>query len=65
MSKVIDVAELSQTDHQNIYLIYVQDSNGMNVAAKQAYGIGHRTQVIKNLLAEYGHFGIEKIEHEE
>jgi hypothetical protein len=58
------VAELSQTDHQNIYLVYVQDGNGNNIAAEEAYGIGHRSEVTKKLINEYGQY-IDKIEHED
>ena len=43
ISKVIDVAELSPTDHQNIYLVYVRDGLGNNMAKT----IEHRLQ--KNL----------------
>ena len=64
-SKVIDVAELSQTDHQNIYIVYVQDESGNNIEAKQAYGIGDRTSVTKEFIQKYKDQGIDKIEHEE
>jgi len=60
----LDVAELSQTDHQNIYLVYVQDGNGNNIAAEEAYGINHRTEVTKDLLDKYGVY-VDKIEHED
>ena len=63
-SKILDVAELSQTDHQNIYLVYVQDGNGNNIAAEEAYGINHRTEVTKDLLDKYGVY-VDKIEHED
>ena len=64
ISKVSDVAELSQTDHQNIYLVYVQDGTGNNIAAEEAYGDNHRTEVTKMLLEKYGEY-IDKVEHEE
>jgi hypothetical protein len=64
ISRILDVAELSQTDHQNIYLVYVRDGNGNNIAAEEAYGINHRTEVTKKLLEEYGEY-IDKIEHED
>ena len=54
---------MSQTDHQNIYLVYVRDGNGNNIAAEEAYGDNHRTEVTKKLLDEYGAY-IDKIEHE-
>tara|TARA_R110001592_G_C13005138_1_gene736266 strand:- start:419 stop:637 length:219 start_codon:yes stop_codon:yes gene_type:complete len=64
-SKQIDTAELSQTDHQPIYLVYVRDGAGNNIEAKQAYGISHRTEVTKELAEKYQSQGILKIEHEE
>ena len=64
ISKILDVAELSQTDHQNIYLVYVRDGNGNNIAAEEAYGDNHRTEVTKKLIDQYGMY-IDKIEHEE
>ena len=64
ISKILDVAELSQTDHQNIYLVYVRDGNGNNIAAEEAYGDNHRAEVTKKLLDEYGAY-IDKIEHED
>ena len=65
ISKKIDTAELSQTDHQDIYLVYVQDSVGNNIEAAEAYGIDHRTTVIKNFVIKYENQGINKIEHED
>jgi hypothetical protein len=64
ISRVSDVAELSQTEHVNIYLVYVQDGNGNNIAAEEAYGENHRTEVTKILLEKYGTY-IDKVEHEE
>ena len=64
VSRISDVAELSQTDHQNIYLVYVQDGNGNNIAADEAYGKNHRTEVTKILLEKYGTY-IDKVEHED
>jgi hypothetical protein len=60
----LDVAELSQTDHQNIYLVYVQDGTGNNIAAEEAYGDNHRTEVTKKLLKQYSTY-IDKVEHED
>jgi len=56
---------LSQTDHQNIYLVYVRDGVGNNIEAKEAYGINHRTEVTKEFIHKYESQGILKIEHEE
>ena len=64
ISKVLDVAELSQTDHQNIYLVYVRDGNGNNIAAEEAYGDNHRAEVTKKFINEYGNY-IDKIDHED
>jgi hypothetical protein len=64
ISRILDVAELSQTDHQNIYLVYVRDGNGNNIAAEEAYGENHRTEVTKKLIDKYGTY-IDKIEHED
>ena len=63
ISRVSDVAELSQTDHQNIYLVYVRDGNGNNIVAEEAYGDNHRAEVTKKFINEYGAY-IDKIEHE-
>ena len=65
VSKQIDTAELSQTDHQPIYLVYVRDGIGNNIEAKEAYGINHRTEVTKEFIEKYRSQGIDKIEHEE
>ena len=55
---------MSQTDHQNIYLVYVRDGNGNNIAAEEAYGENHRAEVTKKLLETYGEY-IDKVEHED
>jgi len=65
ISKQIDTAELSQTDHVAIYLVYVRDGIGNNIEAKEAYGINHRTEVTKEFIEKYQDQGIVKIEHEE
>ena len=65
VSKQIDTAELSQTDHQPIYLVYVRDGVGNNIEAKEAYGKDHRSEVTKELALKYEHQGIVKIEHQE
>ena len=57
------MAELSQTDHQNIYLVYVQDGSGNNIAAEEAYGNNHRAYGTNMLLEKYGEY-IDKVEHE-
>ena len=65
ISKQIDTAELSQTDHQPIYLVYVRDGVGNNIEAKEAYGKDHRSEVTKEFIHKYQDQGIVKIEHEE
>jgi len=65
ISKQIDTAELSLTDHQPIYLVYVRDGVGNNIEAKEAYGKNHRTEVTKEFIQKYESQGIVKIEHEE
>ena len=65
VSKQIATAELSQTDHQPIYLVYVRDGVGNNIEAREAYGLDHRTEVTKALAKKYLDQGIVKIEHEE
>jgi len=65
VSKIIDTYEITPTDTQQEYIVYVQDEVGTNIAAKSAYGINHRTTVTKELISEYGHNGIVKIDHEE
>jgi len=65
ISKKIDKAQLTQTDHQPIYLVYVRDDVGNNIEAKEAYGINHRTEVTKEFIHKYESQGIVKIEHEE
>ena len=42
----------------------VTDGNGNNIAAEEAYGVNHRTEVVKELLDKYGAY-IDKIEHED
>ena len=53
ISKQIDTAELSLTDHQPIYLVYVRDDIGNNIEAKEAYGKSHRTEVTKEFIEKY------------
>ena len=65
VSKQIDTAELSQTDHQPIYLVYVRDGAGNNIEAAEAYGIADRTAVTKAFVMKYQDQGINKIEHED
>tara|TARA_R110002096_G_scaffold350889_2_gene544064 strand:- start:382 stop:597 length:216 start_codon:yes stop_codon:yes gene_type:complete len=65
ISKPIDIAEVSTTDTQTIYLVYVRDAIGNNIEARQAYGVADRTIVTKEFIQKYGSQHILKIEHEE
>ena len=64
VSKITDTYDF-QDGAQNSYIVYVQDDTGVNIAAKEAYGITDRTKVTKELINEYHDYGIVKIEHEE
>ena len=64
VSKVVDTYELSSTDTQNEYIVYVKDDAGQSIDGALAYGIADRTKVTKNFISKYGN-RIDKIEHEE
>ena len=64
VSKITDTYDF-QYGSQNSYIVYVQDDAGVNIVAKEAYGIADRTKVTKELINEYQEYGIVKIEHEE
>ena len=64
VSKITDTYDF-QDGAQNSYIVYVQDDAGVNIAAKEAYGIADRTKVTKELINEYQDYGIVKIEHED
>ncbi len=64
VSKITDTYDF-QDGSQNTYIVYVQDSAGINIAAKEAYGIADRTKVTKELINEYQEYGIVKIEHQD
>tara|TARA_R100001443_G_scaffold78215_1_gene85557 strand:+ start:580 stop:822 length:243 start_codon:yes stop_codon:yes gene_type:complete len=63
-SKLIDTYEISPTDTQHEYLVYVKDGANQSIEARTAFGIAHRTEVTKELLSKYGAY-VDKIEHEE
>ena len=63
-SHPIDVAEISENDHQNIYLVNIIDEGGRPIEARQAYGKEHRGEVTRKLIAKYNEY-ITKIEHTE
>jgi len=64
VSKITDTYDF-RDGAQSSYIVYVQDDTGVNIAAKEAYGITDRTKVTKELIDEYQEYGIVKIEHEE
>ena len=64
VSKVVDTYELSPTDTQIEYIVYVRDATGQNIDGALAYGITDRTKVTKEFISRYGN-RIDKIEHQE
>mgnify|MGYP001599550553 FL=1 len=64
VSKVVDTYELSPTDTQNEYIVYVRNETGQNIDGALAYGIADRTKVTKGFISKYGNC-IDKIEHED
>ena len=64
VSKVVDTYELSPTDTQIEYIVYVKDDSGQNIDGALAYGITDRTKVTKEFISRYGN-RIDKIEHQE
>ena len=64
ISKLTDTYEISPTDTQHEYLVYVKDGTGQNIDGALAYGITDRTKVTKEFISKYG-TQIDKIEHEE
>ena len=70
ISKPIDTYEISPTDTQHEYMIYVQDESGQNIDGALAYGKSDREKVTQQLFEKYnsiGHYqnNIEQIKHEE
>ena len=63
-SKLVDTYEISPTDTQNEYIVYVKDATGCNIDGALAYGIADRTKVTKEFISKYGN-NIDKIEHGE
>jgi|TARA_R110000744_G_scaffold376612_1_gene490977 hypothetical protein len=63
-SKLVDTYEISPTDTQNEYIVYVKDAAGSNIDGALAYGITDRTKVTKEFISKYGN-KIDKIEHGE
>jgi hypothetical protein len=57
-----DTYEISPTDTQHEYIVYVKDASGKNVDGALAYGITDRTKVTNLMISKYGKY-ITKIEH--
>jgi hypothetical protein len=63
-SKLVDTYEISPTDTQHEYIVYVKDATGLNIDGALAYGTTDRTKVTKEFISKYGEH-IDTIEHEE
>lgn len=64
ISRPVDTYEISPTDTQHEYIVYVRDESGQNIDGTLAYGKADRTKVTKELISKYGN-RIDKIEHED
>ena len=64
VSKPIDTYELSPTDTQHEYIVYVKDPAGQNIDGALAYGKTDREKVTENMVEKYGD-QIDLIKHEE
>ena len=64
VSKPIDTYEISPTDTQHEYIVYVKDSAGQNIDGALAYGKTDRKKVTDNMIEKYGD-QIDLIKHEE
>jgi len=62
ISKPIDTYEISPTDTQHEYIIYVKDDSGQNIDGELAYGKAHRQTVTETMAKKYGD-KIKFIEH--
>ena len=63
ISKPIDTYEISPTDTQHEYIIYVKDEAGQNIDGALAYGKEDRKIVTQQLLDKYTN--IKQVKHEE
>ena len=63
-SKPVDTYEITPTDTQHEYIVYVKDDAGTNIDGALAYGITDRTRVTKNFISKYGD-RIDIVEHKE
>jgi len=64
VSKLIDTYEISPTDTQHEYIVYVKDTSGKNIDGALAYGKADRNKVTEQLLEKYKN-SIDHIKHEE
>ena len=62
-TKPVDTYEISPTDTQHEYMIYVQDESGQNIDGALAYGKSDRKKVTQQLFEKYNN--VEQIKHEE
>ena len=63
-SKPVDTYEISPTDTQHEYMIYVKDAEGNNIDGALAYGKADRNKVTEQLIKKYDNC-IDHIKHEE
>ena len=63
-SKLIDTYEISPTDTQHEYIVYVKDASGRNIDGALAYGKADRKKVTEQFLKKYDN-RIDLIKHEE
>tara|TARA_R110000824_G_scaffold152777_1_gene324062 strand:- start:950 stop:1171 length:222 start_codon:yes stop_codon:yes gene_type:complete len=63
-SKPVDTYEISPTDTQHEYLVYVKDEAGRNIDGALAYGKEDRKKVTNEFISKYNEY-ITKIEHSE
>lgn len=63
-SKPVDTYEISSTDTQHEYIVYVKDESGQNIDGALAYGKEDRNRVTEQLSEKYSD-NISSIKHEE
>jgi len=61
-TKPVDTYELSPTDTQHEYIVYVKDDSGQNIDGALAYGKADRQLVTESMAKKYGD-KIKSIEH--
>lgn len=62
ISKIVDTYEISPTDTQYEYIVYVKDQTNQNIDGALAYGKDDRQTVIESMVKKYGD-KIKSIEH--